>query len=227
MKIIAACRTRNEENNIERFCLAYGSFCDEIIIVDGGSEDNTIEIARSMSNTHVYDFEEKVYGNNDLWRNPHGKHINMCISKAEEHGADWIIFDDCDDVPNLELQKNARKILEEAEEEAVSAYRLYIYGKNHYFPKLNVPGQSLWSWNTHKVQIWADEDDPWKHHISYPNWILKLEFPLCLLHYFAQTPEETNKKLDFYVRSGQHPTLEHPLDVHGPLEKLPEFAKWK
>ena len=39
--------TRNEERNIAE-CIASVSFCDEIVIVDGGSTDKTVEIARDL-----------------------------------------------------------------------------------------------------------------------------------------------------------------------------------
>lgn len=229
MRIVAATRTRNEEDHIVRFCRTYGAFCDDLVIVDGGSDDWTVRIANALPKTHVVHFDEQVMGENGLWRNPHGKHINLCIETAEELGADWVIFDDCDDYPNYLLQEQAREILESTDKAAVLAYRMYMFGAYRYFPQMNEPGQSLWAWNVNKIQLYAGEDDPWKHRISYPEEedILKLDFPLALLHFFAENEVTTVQKLDFYTRSGQHPELQHPLKVNGPLEDVPEFARLK
>lgn len=46
-KISVVILTRNEERNI-RACLEGCSFADEIIVVDDGSTDKTVEIARSF-----------------------------------------------------------------------------------------------------------------------------------------------------------------------------------
>lgn len=236
MKVIATTRTRNEEANIERFCTAYGTFCDEIIIADGGSEDRTVEIAESMPKTFVYPFHKRVWNaKRSHWRNPHGEHINFCIQTALDHEADWIIFDDCDDVPSLALQQMARRVME-LNLPTIHAYRLYVYKEDRYFPELNAPGHSLWAWQPSKILIWADESNPWKHawkpdrkHVLAKDEEtgVKVFEPLVLLHYFAPDNHTINKKLQFYRDSGQHPDMLHPVEFGGELKKLPEWAVWK
>ena len=88
MKIVATCRTLNEEKNIERFCMSY-TWVDKVLIADGGSTDRTKEIANLFYNVEVRDFSERVE-RNGVWRNPHGKHINFLIDWAKEEGA-WIV----------------------------------------------------------------------------------------------------------------------------------------
>jgi len=74
---VALVRTKNEERNIERFCFSY-SLADAVLVADGGSTDNTIEIANSFHNVKVKHYKEKLI-RNELWRNPHGKHINFYL----------------------------------------------------------------------------------------------------------------------------------------------------
>jgi glycosyltransferase involved in cell wall biosynthesis len=59
-KISAVVITRNEEHNIRR-CLDSLAWADEIIVIDSGSTDRTIEIAHSCG-ASVYSFEWKGYG---------------------------------------------------------------------------------------------------------------------------------------------------------------------
>ena len=153
------------------------------------------------------------------------KHINYLIDWAIDEGADWIIFDDIDCVPNKLLQEQGREILETTKWLVVMAYRMYIKGTDKWFPKMNEPGQSLWAWRPAFVPISASEEHPEAHDIKgIPQHCLKLDFPLALLHYFYQSEELIDKKLDFYRKSGQHPNIVHPMESFGNLEKLPEWA---
>lgn len=225
MKIIATTRTRNEEENIERWCMSY-QWADAIIVSDGGSEDRTVEIANSCPRTFVRKFDKRVYSaNKKYWRNPYGKHINFIISQAKAICGDWIIFDDCDSIPTKSLQSVARALIESAEEsglDAVMFHRIYIYGQDKYFPRLNDFGQSLWAWKL-SVSLFALEDDPWKHEMRGIEEIEKkllLPKPYSALHYFCPDEETVDKKLTFYRDSGQHPNILHPLDWCGELKPL-------
>ena len=46
--ISAVIITRDEEKNIED-CLSCLGFCDQVVVVDSGSSDKTIEIAKRMN----------------------------------------------------------------------------------------------------------------------------------------------------------------------------------
>lgn len=228
MKAIVICRTRNEARNVGRFCEAH-SWADAILIADGGSEDNTLDIARMYPNVKVSMFRKRVWNEDKThWRNPHGKHINFMIDWAIEEGADWIIFDDADCVPTLSLQRDIRGLLEDTDKQVVNLYRLYLWGHNQYFPALNKPGQSLWGWRA-GMPIRALDND-WSHDVPHtwqPEQELNLEQPHCCLHYFSPDEATVERKLKFYRESGEIKGALHPLEGCGELAQLPEWAKWR
>lgn len=223
-KIVVICRTRNEERNIDRFCQAY-AWADLILIADGGSQDRTVRRAKKYPNVRVMKFIKRIYQGNE-WRNPHGRHINFMIDWARNEQADWIIFDDCDCVPTLALQRQTRRILEATDKRVILLYRLYVYGTDQYFPEMNKPGKSLYAWRS-SVPVRAVEDEAWGSHCIPQAWeeadVLELEKPLSCLHYFSQDEKTIERKLKFYEQNGD--TAQHPLKYGGPLEELPLWAK--
>ena len=225
-KIVVVVRTRNEAMNIGRFCTAYRDCADLILVADGGSEDRTISIAKCFKNVKVRNFTERINFSGGLWRNPHGTHMNFMFNWAVEEGADWIIFDDCDAVPTAALQKKLRKIMERAAYPTIWLYRLYIWGKDKYFPRMNDPGKSIYAWRP-ETGIIARETSPQDCYLlNVPSGkskeIVVLEPPLCSLHYYCPNEEIVRAKMDFY-KATKH-ALQHPLQMGGPLADLPDWA---
>jgi len=83
MKVSACLMVKNESETLPR-CLESIKWVDEIIIVDTGSTDNTIEIAKS--------YKAKVYEH--PWENDFSKHRNQSIGYAT---GDWILIIDADE----------------------------------------------------------------------------------------------------------------------------------
>jgi len=84
MKISGCVITKNEESNIAKCINSLKNVADEIVLVDTGSEDNTIQIAKELG--------ASVYSH--TWENDFSKARN----KALEHATgDWIIFLDADE----------------------------------------------------------------------------------------------------------------------------------
>lgn len=239
MNIIATVRTLNAERFIDEFCQSY-TWADELIIADGGSEDNTLSLASKYSNVYIIEFNERVY-KDGVWRNPHGKHINLLIDTAEQRGADWIIFDDADCIPNYEIKNEYIDIFADAEAdgcEFILANRVYIYGRDQYFEKLTCPDNlseveydsefipSLWAWKA-GLGFRASEDDPFRHEFNkrptdYPR--KELYPPYGLLHYFYPTDDYMQNKLEFY-RKIYHKDVLDPIDYGGRLLPLEEWMR--
>jgi glycosyltransferase involved in cell wall biosynthesis len=97
--------TKNEEANLPR-TLESVRWADEIVVVDCGSTDRTIEIAKT--------FAAKVF--HEPWRG-FGKQKNFAI---EQCSSEWVLSLDADEEVSTELAAEIRQLL--AETPAVEAY---------------------------------------------------------------------------------------------------------
>ena len=88
--------TRNEESNIGR-TLASVAWADERIVVDSGSIDRTLEIARRQG-ANVYEESWKGYA----------QQKNSAIAKAS---ADWILSLDADEEVSAQLAESIRRVV--------------------------------------------------------------------------------------------------------------------
>jgi len=236
VKIITIVRTRNEERNIANFCQAY-DFSDLILVADGGSDDNTIEIASTFPKVKVGHFWEQAW-KGDIWRNPEPEHFNFLIQWAEAEGADWIITDDCDCRPNRFLRKDARNFLEGTDLPFAFAVRLYLLGTDNlrngadgkYFPALSKPPKGgpwtpgLWAWRA-ELGTRLQGENPWDTG-AFPCDITQALIilpPHCLLHFPWPDEKEIKRKLAFYGGSKQVEGMEHPLEWGGSLEPCPDW----
>lgn len=98
MKISACVIAKNEENNIAACLASLQLIADEIIMVDTGSTDRTIEIAKQ--------FHAEVYSY--LWQDDFSAAKNFALDKAK---GDWIIFLDADEYFTPETIGNVRDVI--------------------------------------------------------------------------------------------------------------------
>ena len=103
----------NEEANLPR-TLESVKWADEIIVVDSGSKDRTIEIAKSFGAKTNY----HAFGG-------HGEQKNVALDLCT---SDWILLLDADEVLTPELQEEIREVLEgEPKFDAYWIPRLNLY----------------------------------------------------------------------------------------------------
>ena len=84
LKISGCCMVKNEEKNLPRTLDSIKSVVDELIIIDTGSTDGTIDIAKS--------YGAKII--ETTWNDDFSTPRNMAIDAAN---GDWIIFLDADE----------------------------------------------------------------------------------------------------------------------------------
>lgn len=115
-RISAVINTRNEEQNI-RYCLEALQWCDEIIILDMESEDNTVNIAKAYTDKI---FSHKKVMAFDLAR-------KSAVGKAT---GDWILLVDADEmVPKILSQKLKRIAAENSTDIVYIPFKTYILGE--------------------------------------------------------------------------------------------------
>src|SRR6266446_1202087 len=106
MNLLSACLiTRNEEHNLLRVLNSVQGVADEIVVVDCGSEDRTVEIAR--------DHGAKVVTH--AWTN-FAAQKNIAAAAASH---DWILSLDADEELSTELQDSLLAWKKQAPEFAV------------------------------------------------------------------------------------------------------------
>ncbi len=114
MKTISAIVIAKNEEKMIKECIASLSFCNEIVVVDSGSLDKTVEIAERMD-AKVFRYESQDFS--DL--------RNFGASKAT---SDWILYVDADERVPLKLKEEIEaKILKDSD---IDTYR--IKRKNFY-----------------------------------------------------------------------------------------------
>lgn len=108
---------KNEENSLPG-CLESLAWADELLIVDAGSSDRTVEIAKS--------FTDKVYSEPD-WQG-YGLQRQRAQSYA---GSDWVLMIDADEQVTVELKESIQKAVQDNDQTKVYALpRLsWVFGR--------------------------------------------------------------------------------------------------
>lgn len=230
IKIAVMCCTLNEERNIERYCEVYSRFADNILICDGGSIDLTVKLAERFQKVRVVHFKEQMELGGFRW-NPKGKQHNFGYAAAMEHDPDWMITDECDSIPTLELQKNIRSIMKTYDDFGmIGVHRLYLVGDDKYYPDLSFRGHFGWAHQPRKIDARYDESDHLLNRrplVPKPDTWHTLDSPYVLLHYGWPDEETVDFKTRLYRAVGELPFHGKAIPRNaGNRSPLPEWAKW-
>lgn len=122
MKLSVVLATFNEEKNLSACLDSVKDWCDEIIVVDGSSADNTVAVAKKYG-AHIH-----------ITSNPPNFHINKqkAIDLAK---GDWILQLDADEYVTPELRSEIEKSIQKKE---INGY--WIPRKNFFLGRFLMKG---------------------------------------------------------------------------------------
>lgn len=178
-KISVTILTKNSSKYLKE-CLSSVAEFDEIIVLDNGSSDNTIEIAKSFANVKVY--ESPFIGFGPL--------KNLAASYANN---DWIFSLDSDEIVGEELKKSISNL-------ALENQKIYEFERsNHYDGQI----VTCCGWSPDKVlriynrQVTSYNDAKVHESIIKKNMqVIKIEGKL--IHYSFDSVEALLDKLQRY-----------------------------
>lgn len=144
MKISISMITLNEEKNITR-ALSSCTFADEIVVVDGGSTDGTLDILRSHG---------KVVLIQQTWEGHFGKQRQISLDNCS---GDWVVRLDADEAFSQIIEENIRAVLESTPPDTVGYFirQCNLVGDEKYYSNSadnyeNIPR----IWRNLKVARW-------------------------------------------------------------------------
>lgn len=205
---------KNEEKRLYRCIKSVEELVNEIIIVDTGSEDNTIKIAKSLG--------AKVFRQD--WEDDFSKPRNYSLSKAT---MDWILIMDPDEVINKRDHAQIRSITAQTK---YLAFQLPTrnYGRNpreqgfisktdnypeaHDWPGYVPSTKTRFFRNGLNIQFrgcWHELVDPYVVENKIP--IIYAEIPIH--HWSNEISQKSHKeKQTFYLHMGEKKVRENPND---------------
>jgi len=182
MKISAIVLTKNEEKDIED-CLRSISWCEEIIIVDDYSEDETVEKVQRFKSSKVRIYERRL---GDDWAGQR----NFGLEKASNQ---WVLFIDADERVSAALADEIKNL-------QFTIYNLrgfYLRRKDFLFGKWLRHGETS---HVRLLRLAKKNAGGWERRVDEV-WKVKgkigeLQNPL--LHYPHQTLTEFLESINFF-----------------------------
>lgn len=167
-KLSVAIATFNEEKNIKDCLKSVENIADEIVIVDGSSTDNTVNIAKS--------FNAKVI----IRDNPPNFHINKQLAFDKAMG-DWILYLDADERVSKQLADEILKVTRMNQKE-IENYQTNLQNKNLFLKHqelLNLRDGQIGKSNGEFVAFFFPRLNFFlgkflKHGGSYPDGVIRL-----------------------------------------------------
>lgn len=193
MKISACLIVKNEKDHI-RDVLSSLAGVDEIVVVDTGSQDNTIALAR--------EFTDKVF-DDYAWNDDFAEARNHALAKCE---GDWVISIDGDEVLEQGGVAKIRAILENARPDQLHfsvEMTAKITGNKHNLPRIfRNDGQVRWVGVAHETlsPVQRNLTDVVIEYGSSTAHQLDPDRMLRILAKVVASPEATPRDLYYYAR---------------------------
>lgn len=193
MKLSACLIVKNEKDHIKDVLSSLAGI-DEIVVVDTGSQDETVDIART--------FTDKVF-TDYLWNDNFAEARNHAISKCT---GDWILSIDADEVLEKGGVEKIRKIIEEALPEQLHfSVLMTSKGSNqiHNLPRiLRNDGSVRWNGAAHEAlfPVQANRTDIVITYGYSTAHSLDPDRMLRILAKIVNSPSGTPRDLYYYAR---------------------------
>jgi glycosyltransferase involved in cell wall biosynthesis len=175
--------TKNEGRNI-RACLESVTWANEIIVVDSGSQDDTVAICREFT-PHVYAHDWPGFG----------AQKNRALNYASKN---WVLSLDADERVSPELRRDIESVLSEAN--AVNAYSIpRLSGYCGRFMR-----HSGW-YPDHVLRLFRRKNAHFSDDLVHERLLVegsKKQLKGLLLHYAFENMEEVLHKVNQYSSAG-------------------------
>jgi len=170
--------TKNEEKNV-RACFESLPFCDEVIVIDDFSQDQTVKIAKKLG---AKVFKRKLAGNFAAQR-------NFSLTKAKRG---WVLFVDADERVTPELRDQIKDAIKS---KGIAGF--YLRRQDVLFGKKLEFGETA---RVRLIRLARTGAGQWKRRV-HETWQIKgrvEELTAPLLHYPHQAMTEFLKAVNFY-----------------------------
>lgn len=195
IRLSVAMAVRNEEGNIEACLSSISDIADEIVVVDGGSLDKTVDLAQKFHATIIRTDNPPIF------------HINKQKALDACHGV-WILQLDADEVVTPELKEEIRLTMSDKQ---LTNHGYYIPRKNYFLKTWLSKGGQYPDYVIRLVKK-GFASFPCKsvhEQIHIEGTVGYLKHPL--LHYSYRTLDEYWKKADTYTTLTARELLEKNL----------------
>jgi glycosyltransferase involved in cell wall biosynthesis len=216
-------RTYNEERWLPRILPLLLKLCDEIVVADGGSTDDTEAIAINYM----------AMGHNVTWvdasdtiicTDPHfnhaGKQLNIGLAECR---GDWVYTQDVDIVPCERYDLHLRKTLKATDHDALLMYGVHLIGdEHHYAGELGI-GPGIVQLFRNKEGVQFPDIPEHAHHVEYFAWENLGVFQGGQFHWGYMDREKEIEKIALRAKAlPSDPTYKH-LAENAPAHKPTEI----
>ena len=181
IKISVIILTKNSEKHFKNVLDALKSF-DEILIIDNGSKDNTLNIAKNYSNCKI--FKEEFIGFGPL--------KNKALKYAKN---EWVLFIDSDEIVKKEMIKKLITL------NLYKKNRVYSFLRDNYY-KNRLIRCCGWE-NDYVIRLFNKNYTRFNNNLVHESVIIKQDTKIIkikegLKHYSFSSIEELINKMQYY-----------------------------
>ncbi len=205
--VAAVIPTKNVANIIKPTLDAL-QFCDEVVIIDMSSTDETRRVCEAYPNVRFFEREDYIYGN-----------FNFGIEQAQTH---WIVRIDSDEVISPALAESIRRVLDRGADATRKCYtaepHLYMFGYRMKYgwgaksqrPTLFRKGVAQYGVRSEHEELQSEH--PWGHLEGHYD------------HFTSPTLSDLTTKINYY--SDKDAARSPPGRVRGPVAMLWNVLHW-